>query len=272
VSLLRQFLYLNRGLVRELLGQVEGGVYEETTEKDESTTTGGGSGSARIGPIGGDFNRGHTGLQSTELKLQQTDASEFNRLYEYLDSTSSLVQLGPLDDAIWNDLHRGEILEIEATIEHTGMSTLRDLATFASRYVGLADAVGASVDPVVARNLGLISSIASTSDGAHAPVVVKIAIEPRFQFRCRLENASLRCSSDDLAGEAVVVGKLGRKLAPGQSLELDDIFGGMQKYLPAEKRAELDAQLRAVKLGEMSVGAFTLEYPAADLTPIAIFR
>jgi len=136
----------------------------------------------------------------------------------------------------------------------------------------LAAATDHPVDPEVARNLELLSTIVSTSDHSHSLVIAKIAVEPRFQFRCRLETDAIRCDLEELAGEAVVVGKLGRKLAPGQSLELDDIFGGMKKYMPADKRQELDIKLGEMKLGDINVGPFSLGYPAADLTPIAIFR
>jgi general stress protein YciG len=137
------FMYRDEGLIREFLAQLEGGVFDEDTQTDRSEGRKGGGASAKAGPVSGHLERGSAQAEETERIVRQTGASEFERLYSRLESLDQGFQfLDNIDDVIWHQLGRGEIVELEANIRPTGLSKVAELFGTFEDLLPFAEAAG----------------------------------------------------------------------------------------------------------------------------------
>ena len=111
--ILRNFLFLDTATMEDYLATIEGYIVEgaidqtEVEKKDKS-------GKAGYKIVEG----GIASEKSTETKqkLAVTDAAKFQSLYEILEEQDLVQFLDAFDEEIWNQLHRGELLEIDAAI------------------------------------------------------------------------------------------------------------------------------------------------------------
>jgi hypothetical protein len=268
--MLRQFLYLDSRLTRELLSQAEGGLYEEQKTEVESKTKGSAKGGLKLPSlhVGGSISQDERA--SDETTWQQTEASEFDRLYAYL-TENGLVQMPPADEVVWTRLRRGDFVEIEAEIAPSPLATLRRLGDAAKEYINFADAIGQQVDEEARANIGLIDLLGGGGD-RDFNLVVSVAEASDYKFRAKLSTDHLRYGVEEIEGEAIVVAKVGRKIQPGQRLQVDEMFGGAMQFVKGSDRRKAERGLEKIKVGDTPMGSMSLPFPAADLTPVAIFR
>lgn len=113
---LREFLYRDDDLVSQFLEQMEGGGYDEQRITDQSNQTSGLGASAKVGPLNLSGDRRAGEASESEMTVGQTPASRFNRLYRLLEEGTAIQQLLGLDDEIWNQLSRNEIVEVDAEL------------------------------------------------------------------------------------------------------------------------------------------------------------
>jgi hypothetical protein len=267
--MLRQFLYLDESLVKEFLAQAEGGLYDERKQSAETTRGAKAGGKLGIGSVGAEVGGSAQGLERSERTVVQTGPSEFERLHAYLDDQRSVISVSDVDDKHWERLRRGSFLEIEADVRLSGMTTMAQLAEAASGFMAFAEAFGQPMEQEAKNNVQLVKALATVTE--NLPVAVHVVADTRFKFRAKLQSQWLRVAVEDIAGEAIVLGKLGRKLVPGQTLALDEILPGMEFVKPTDRR-KLERQLRSTEVPGVRIGDMSLSFPAADLVPLAIFR
>jgi hypothetical protein len=266
-QVLRNFLYLDSQLVDEFLAQLEGGLYGEEEERDVRRSERGVRGDVAVGPVAAGGQRGSAGEEETARTRRQTPESRFARLYDSLDATGNLQWLEGLDDAIWNDLRRGEIIEVEGTV---AVSSLIKLADLAEQMESLAPTIEAiSDEPMMdADTLQAMRGISAFGGifGARVPLVVRAA-ERRFKFIADLDRSNLRTDLGVLEGEATVFGKIQRKLRPSDKWTLLDSIPGLASLPPA-----LRQQMQKDVKNEEELPDLVIRPPAAILTPVAIYR
>jgi hypothetical protein len=270
--LLRQFLYLDDRLVREFLAQAEGGTYKErheTSEAEKSGKVGGKIGASLLGVEAGG------GVRSTvrsDRVLEQTAASEFNRLHELLSKNKLLTEISSIDESTWGALKRGQFVEIEAAIALSGMATIRHLTEGVATVLPVAESLGSGLDPEKRAAFELWQRLGVAAPAPWLPVVVRIAGGGKYKFRARLDRVFLQCDESELVGEAVVVAKLGRKIERGQTLPLEDIIPGIGGLMTDSSRRKMERGLRSNPPAGVSLDEMSLSFPAADLVPLAVFR
>jgi hypothetical protein len=113
---LRYFLYRDDRIVSQFLEQLEGGVYDEENIKQQAS---GGSSlgvGVKAGPVTGNVDRTKSNATESELSLRQTGPSRFSRFHELASAEEAVQVLDACDDAIWDQLGVGEILDAGVTL------------------------------------------------------------------------------------------------------------------------------------------------------------
>lgn len=269
--MLRSFLYLDAALIAEFLGQLEGGLSlsEEirTTGLSERSAQGG----VRAGPLGASASIGGESRRESERTVEQTAASLFDRLYGQLDQVGQVQPLSALDDNIWRQLRRGEVVDVEASIYLAGLTKLFDLAAKVQQLSQVASLFDRPLDSESMASLGQITDLASLMKSDWVPVVAHVVGNPKYKFLARLNRESLAVDPMELEGEAIVFGKIQRILQPREELPVADVLPGWSA-LPREKRKELETSLKRTDISKFGLGELSIRAPGAVLMPVAVYR
>jgi hypothetical protein len=269
--MLRNFLYLDESIVNEFIAQLEGGVYE--VDQVTVRSQGGHSARGRVGlaPIGAEIAGGRSKEQETERKVIQTGPSAFNRLFGLLDESGQIQPINALDRAIWSQLRRGEVLDIEASVSLAGFTKLFDLATQMQQLAKVAAVFERPFEQTATASVGQITDFATLMHSDWIPVVAKPIGSPKYRFLARLDRRKLLVDPMEIEGEAMLFGKLQRILGKGEELPVADVFPAWSA-LPIAKRRELEGKLRAADFARFGLGETTIRPPGALLTAVAIYR
>jgi hypothetical protein len=260
---LRRFLYLDGDLTNEYLAQFEGGVYDEEEQSTASRSRRGAEGGVRAGPLTAGATGDSEAEEESSRLMRQTDESAFTRLTSTLEESDQVQWLESLDNPIWEQLERGEVLEIECSISVPKLVSFMVVAMQIGTASELMDVMGEKLDPESAQGLQALMAIANMFDSI--PVVASALGTPEYKFVAPLNGLALRVPIDQIAGEARLFCTLDRRLRQGEEYTVLDAIPAMRS-LP--NRAEIDEGLREVE--ELADDA--VEPPAAVVTPIAIYR
>jgi hypothetical protein len=265
-QMLRQFLYRDDDLIADFLSQVEGGTFDEEHQRSVRTGDRAVTGELGIGgtKIGG--KRGSGDQAESERTVRLTPAALFGRLYDALDNVGEIQWLESLDDDIWRQLKRGEIVEVEAVIASSTISRLSSLAEQVGPLLQVMQAMGEDVDDSTREAMTGIQSVGDMF-GSNVPVIARAAGAEKYKFITNLDRSRLLVSVDQIDGEATVCGKIQRILKPSEKYTLFESLPGMGA-LPREMRREMQ---RGVK-NEKDLPDAVVSGPAAVITPIAIYR
>jgi hypothetical protein len=269
--MLRNFLYLDVDLVLEFWAQIEGGLSLAEEVRVQRSGTRGAGGQVRVGPVGVDAGADSGVRQETERKIEQTPASLFDKLYRRLESDAQVQALAALDKQIWDQLRRGEILDIDAVIALTGFAKVFDLAARMQQLAQVASVFDQPFDQDAVAAVSQINSLAALMESDWIPIIASVVGAPQFKFLARLQKSKLLVDRLALEGEAVLFGKIQRILRPREELPVADLMPGWAA-LPAEKRKELEASLRESEVSKFGLGEFSIRAPGAVVTPVAIYR
>lgn len=143
---LRNFLYLDGSLTDTFLSQLEGGIYDEEEQSNTERVDRSRGGAAKAGPISGHASRGSVGEQRVTRTMRQTPEAAFSRLEKLLEDADAIQWLEAFDDAIWEDVKRGELVAVESRVEVPSLFKLVDLASGIGPLVGLMETLGEEVD------------------------------------------------------------------------------------------------------------------------------
>jgi hypothetical protein len=262
----RHFLYINESIVRDFLAQAEGGRYVEEQQRergDKSRRAG-----AKVGAhgLGAEVGAGSIAESERSRVVHQTPASEFQRLVDALTERAALQYLDGFDDQIWQQLRRGEIIEVEAEVSR---SPLGQIMGAAAQIQPLMDLMGN--DPDDAETKEAMEGLAKINGmgGGNVGVLAHAAGAPEFKFIATLDAPSIAGNLDELDGECTMVAKIMRKLRPDETyswMESLPIFSGMPREMKRQAMKEMSKDAGPDGI-DMLVRA-----PAAVVTPIALYR
>ncbi len=270
---LRHFLYLDEELVQEFLSQYEGGLYDEEERSTESRGAHGVSGKVGVGPLGLAGEAKKDAHQSEHRTTRQTSAGQFSRLYDYLDEDELIQRLPALDDAIWEQLESAELVEMPASIALPGLTKMVEIASGMLDILPMLQAFSASeisADPEGMEKMKAFVKMTS-SDAGPISVIASVAASPRFQFLCSLKREWCRVPSASMEVEATILGKIQRKLGRGETVSAIEFFPGMNR-LGRKQLREFERKLGNPQIPGMELGASSVRYPGAVLTPIGVFQ
>jgi hypothetical protein len=266
---LKQFLYLNDDLVNQFISQLEGGLYEEESESSTESRErklGGGLGA---GPVKGEAGRTTGSEKTVSRTVRQTPESRYERLIELIEEEGPIRFIEAANDEMWNDLKRGDIVEVESRLSMPTIARILRAAGGFGELLPLIQMFGGD-DPQDQEAIQALAALEGFGKATTSKVSVIAAVSgsPDYRFVAQLETAALRAEPDELDGEATVVGTVRRKLHSKERHSTFEFFAG-QSNLPSEMRKELESAFD----DEAELGAdLFVTAPAAIMTPIAIFR
>jgi hypothetical protein len=275
-GLLRYFLYRDDRIVLQFLEQLEGGVYDEENVKQQA---GGGSSvgvGIKAGPVTGKADRSKSTNAESELRLRQTGPSRFSRFYELACGEDGIQTLDACDNAIWDQLRVGEIVDLGLSLSTPeivkSLRTLSQVSKLMPLFGAMDGITGEDgmplIDPTelatVTEKLPVMGHVATAMEQAGIPTNATLIGDSRYKFFFRLKQANLQTNDlNDLEGEARLVGTIQSKVAKGKTMQVSQLLPG----LPSANRTE-----RRKGRGTPDPTIVTLRYPGAVITPIAIFR
>jgi hypothetical protein len=259
---LRQFVYLDESLTNNFLAQVEGGVYDEESQTSTSGQERKRGAGGNVGPVKAELSGSRTGQDVTSRTVRQLADGAFTRLADRLEQDDAVQWLEALDDDIWRQLRRGEVLEVEATLTMPTIFQIRGLAGNVGPILELMRATGEEIDAEATEGLRMASMMGQLFKDPVALATPSGA--PEYTVILPLDAQWLRVDTSDLHGDVTVFGTLERKLRDGDQWSLLDAVG--LSALPNAQ--EMVDSLEAITELEGSV----VRPPAAVLKPVAIYR
>ena len=274
--MLRDFLFLDTKAVSNYVAQVEGYAVDgpidqtETGKKDR-----GGKIGATLGPIGAEGTISSGSSFEVKQKLAITPEAQFEQLHKYLDSQGApgqgIQQLDAFDEQIWNQLQRGEILEVEATIQVPQSFLITQTGQALSQFMELGEALGKdpTADPQLAEAAKAFKSFSKMAEDKPIPLLFETTSTPEFKFLTELPKQFLRCDLSDLQGEATIFGKVRRIIRKGEQRNVFSTFPAFTGLLPNLNPNQMQQAQR--QLAEQGL-ADTIEGPAIILTTVAVYQ
>lgn len=272
---LRYFLYRDDRILTQFLEQLEGGVYDE--ERIHQQASGGGSIGVGVnaGPLRGNASRDRSSSSESELNLRQTGSSRFSRFYELAVTGGELQQLDGCDDAIWDQLQIGEILDIGVSLSIPEIVKSLGMVGRVTALMPLFQTLGGFEDDdgsplintrdmaMVTNRLPVFEQAATAMEEAGVPLLASLVGDTRFKMFLRLKKTSLQIEElQEFDGDARLVGSIQSKVAKGKPTEVGQLLPGLRAPNRAQRRQG----------GAEDKNSVTMRYPAAIINPIAIFR
>lgn len=123
----RDFLYLDHDLVRSFLAQLEGGQIDEERSRETKSVRGEAGLNLSLAGVGAKAGGGGSSQRETEVVIRQVAASEFERLYNLLDSGKEITLIERADAA--EDVagaSRKAFVEFDGRVKIAGLGPLME--------------------------------------------------------------------------------------------------------------------------------------------------
>jgi hypothetical protein len=260
---LRRFLYLDGDLTDEYLAQAEGGLYEEEDQTSTGSTEKGAGLGAGVGPVSAKAGASSEHQESRARKVRQTEESAFSRLATLLNDADSVQWLETFDEEVWDQLDRGEVLEIECQLQVPKLIQFTQIGSDLEPMKELMGLSGEQLDESALQGFAVLGLITQMLDGL--PVFASALGAPQYSFIATLDSKHLRVPIDELQGEARLYCSLERKLRDDQQYSIVDTMPALRNLPDIE-----DAKRELLENEMLSDSA--VDPPAAIVSPIAIFR
>lgn len=266
---LRSFLYLDTKIVDDYISAIDGYLYEEEEITNSASTTTSKGVNASIKAISG--NLGKDGVQTNEVKkaVKVSDAAKFDKVFDYIEDNEEIKYYEFLTEQDYNDIRRGDFLEILAT---SRFSKIKTYINVINKVNELCEVMQKHVDtPILDRNTkntikGINDLEQYISDKA-TPCVFEFD-DNEYPVITYLNDEFLKCKQDDFIGEACLFCKVIRKIPEGKIIKLDEIFEDIQN-LPLNRAQRRNMPKNLNNPREIKD---EIKGPAVVVQPIAVYR
>jgi hypothetical protein len=265
--ILRDFLFLDTNTLTSYLSTVDGYAIEGPIEETESDKkdVGGGLDIKALSAKGS-----HGSSKETKRKLAVTDEAKFQRLYEYLEETEALQLLDAFDMEIWNQLVRGEVVEIQANIRFPRSLLITHDVENIAPLIDLMEVLGQNLlaDEQTQQAFIGMRAVGKSIENRPIPLICEPISTRGFSFIAHLSKEYIRRDLADFQGEAVVFGKIQRILKKGERLEVFSLVPAITgaTSLNRQQRRKMEKSAQKNNITEEIKG------PAIVLTPVAVYR
>lgn len=246
-------------------------MYEDEQRRSQRTKERGAGGRVGVSGLGIQGEVSRSAVETSETTLRQHRSSKFDRLHRMLEEQDAVQSLIALDEAIWDQLEVGELVEVSAQISFPGLKGMKDLARQAKTLAGFMRSVGAD-DEIDNETLSQIDAFdeLSPQQPDELQIIASVAAVPRFKIVAKLRQQCLTRDESELEGEATVVAKIQRKFEKGERESLVDI-PGVQATSRKERR-KLESELKKLGKSGAPIGEMSVSYPGAVVTAVAVYR
>jgi hypothetical protein len=273
----RFFMYIDDQMVGQFLEQTEGGKYGEEHISRQHKTGGSLGGSLQAGLAGAHAGASRGASEDTDVVRRPTPASRFARLHDALSADEAIQALDVADDTIWDQIGIGEIVESGVTLEVPAIYRVLAMAGSLSSFLPMLEQLSTVVVSEgneqafdeqemasIKQQLPVVEQAAAMADQSPLPLEAHLASDPRYSFFQQLKRDCMTVPIDELDGEARMLVKVQRKIVKGHPQSVQLLVPGA----PATNRAERRKQDSHTDPDS----AITLRYPAAVVTPLALWR
>jgi hypothetical protein len=262
--MLRDFLFLNTDVVTSYLSQLEGyselSVDETTTEQKKKGV------SSKIMGTGGEFSGDKT--TSTKRNFAVTDEAKFQKLYDILDQRKEIQFLDAFDQKIWDQIRRGEILEIPANLR---IPKFLEVSQEVNNFLPLLEIFSPFLENQISKKdeeaITGFSRISQNLEDKPIPLFFDSSTIG-FQFFSNVERKYLRCEVNSLQYDATVFGKVHKILDKNQKETVFSITPKIDNTISLNRKQRRSVDKRPKQLEPFKE---ILKGPAIILIPIAIF-
>lgn len=265
----RDFLYLNTNMLNNYLSTIEGYSLEEFDIVESETGKKGGK--LGYSPIV-EGNASKETLRETKSKRVITLPAQFQKLFETLENLGQLKHIDLLDDMLWADIQKGEILEIQSKIRIPSFIQQVEQIQGFSPMLELMKTIGP--DNVKETDIAMLEGINEVQKIAELkpiPIIIQTVSTSKFTFIADLSREYITGKIADFHGEAMVFGKVQRIIVKGQKYEAFSFIPDIQSLPNMNRKQRL-----AIKSNKNNKAKDTyseiIDGPAIILSPLAIYR
>lgn len=268
--ILREFIYYDREKIEDFLSSIEDGIVKEEietrTEHATQLKVGGGVGSF----LNASGQKGYADNELRKLKTS-TDASLFQRLYTCLSEENMLKYFEDISQEDWKEIKRGDILEIEADVEFSGLSVFFEKIM---KLMGFLEQLGFDQMDDKSREAMLGFQLMNQLSADES---LNLKITPvkslNYKFVATLPHENIKGNKQELIGEYKVLCRVQKiinenekielvKLIPGIELDEENLEGFVQNFEDMPPMLGTPPKMEDLQIS----------YPAMIVTPIAIYR
>jgi len=274
--ILRRFQYLDASLVRQYLAQVPGGIEVPTRGTRESKgqlSVGAGAG---YGPLSARAGKDKSTTETTEYQVEKSAPADFNRLHALATEQGLVQPLSALDEAIWDQLQVGELLEVRVIF---ALPKIHEWLAAVDQYKELApvmSAFGQGLTADQAQALSMIDDVAPMLRDEKPTLIGSLVGSPKFRLAVPVAPSNLLVPLQDIQGEATVLAAVERKSVRGGFITIADMVKNLQAFLPNRAARRTKAKGTGSAVGNqdrfLDEQELRIGHPAALVTPVAIYR
>jgi hypothetical protein len=268
---LRDFLYLDRSLVRGFLAQAEQGVVDEATERQTTSGKAGIGGRLGAGLASVSAEKSKERSLETEAIVRQVAASEFDRLYTILEEQQLVILEEVSEISMVSEIRRKQFLEVDARIRTSGLHQALDLFSAFTTLAPMMKQFGTdiTINESAMSGMQALSSLAGADRSL--PVIASVPGSAHFKVGLELNPANSLTGAWDV--DASVLLKVQRVIRKGERYLVGDPLGGLLKLVPERDRAKLFRSLSTPEARRLGISEdIQIHAPAVVGTPIAIYR
>jgi len=275
--ILRSFFYLDDNIVDDYLAQLEGMLLDSSYTEKTTISQGkeGGLGVNVPSFVQGNAKANNTSVSETERRILETPVVKFTRLHQMLTEQNMIQALNGFDEEIYKQIQSGEVIEIQGEAKLPAWEGLTESLSEISDLAEIMKALGQDpwADPQANQAFQGFTSLAAKKKQEDTVVIVLPFGSPRFKFVARLDATRLKRRKEDLKAEITILGKVHRKLAEKEIIEIFRLIPEMNELQNLNRAQRRQAGKKgANNISTQSPLDEIIKYPAMQLQPIAIYQ
>lgn len=264
---LRNFLYLNENILDDYLSALEGSLPEKIITKEKQTTDKKGTLGGKVVGVGAEK------IVETETQQERTltPSAKVQLFMDLLQNEEDIPFYEFLNDEIWNQLSRDEVVEFMGAIR---FSKLKEFSTAISQFSNLTTLIESFTDTPIIDNktqkaIEGIKGLGDYKNGNEIPCVLSLSGQKDYPVIAYLDDSFLKVPQESFVGDVTILCKIQRKINKGSSIELTDFFRSI-KELPLNRE-----QRKTINKKDLTMPKEirdTVKGPAFVVIPIAIYK
>lgn len=267
---LREFIYLDRVKVQDFLSSIEDGLTQEITQ---TVLRRGGTleGKIKAAVAEAGMQSGFKEVEEEELK-RMTDAALFQRLHNYMRTEKLMRVITSLRPDEYGSIEIGDILEIDSQVELSSLDKIFDGINSMMALVNILSP--GQIDRETTEAVNTFNAIASRSAAKGLNVKASL-LDPdsKYAFTMTLPKAKLRVTKEEVEGRNKVLCRITRTLSQNETVELFSLMPGLNVNRTQIRQIIQSFKTMPAELGKpIKEKDLRIAYPAAVVTPIAIYR
>lgn len=272
---LRSFLYLDENIVDDYLAQFEGGILEGAyTTQDTTTGVKGGGVGIKAWVAEGNANASSTSSSVISQTVRETPVAKFTRLYDLLAKDELIQPLNGLDLAIYKQIEPGELIEVRGRARLPQWEHLARTMSDITSFVEMMETIG--LNPLANNEVneayhGFTTLIAKKAQEG-VDLIISPVGSPKFKFVASLHRSKITRSLEELDSEVTVLGKVQRKLAERETIDIFRIAPRLDQLGELNRVQKRSMNKRAKQQSTDSPIDEIIKYPAIQVVPVAVYQ